>query len=227
MKEPIRVLIVDDHQIILDAFIQAARLPQNRDIEISFTAGTEKEALRVLQTQDFDVAVIDIRLPPDYGKPGDNEAGLRVIKAISEKEQAPKVLGISGVIVAPEFIVRVIRSGADGYVLKKGSKLDEVFDAVRSVHQGGKVYPSEIVQFVVDTEATWLQLTEREQEIWRLIAEGLTNQDIADELSLSIDTVKRYASELYSKIRVSNRAQATRKWLEEQYGLIEIKPSEQ
>lgn len=219
MVEPIKVLVIDDHKSVTDAFMQIATFPRNRDIKIAHTVETEEDALETLRTQSFDVAVVDMRLA------GDNEAGLRIIEATAGQAHAPKMLAISAAVETPEFIVRTIRSGAAGYILKRAAHWDEIFEAIRKVHRGEKVFPPEVIQIVVEGEPTWLRLTGREQEVWQLIADGLTNREIAQRLSISLDAVKRCTSELYGKIGVSNRAQATRKWLEEQYGLIEVKSS--
>lgn len=221
MDNFIKVLVVDDHETILDAIKQFADLQQNYDIRITHTAGSEQEALNMLQDQNFDVAVIDMRLPRIRNEPNDSEAGLRIVKVIKMQFPTTKILAISGELYKPEFILRVIRNGADGYVLKRAARLDQIIDAIRQVCRGEKVYPSEVIHFFVNNDPTAAQLSDREQEIWQLITDGLTNREIAQQLFISLDTVKRCTSEIYSKIGVTNRAQATRKWLEKQYGLVE------
>lgn len=222
MNNPIRALIIDDHEMVLDALKQFVNLQQSSAIEITHTANTEREARRILQDQDFDVVVVDMRLPRDRNEPKDNESGLRIIKIIKQQFPKTRVLAISGELDKSEFILRVIRSGADGYVLKRAAGLKEVIDAIERVFRGDKVYPQEVVRFVVDTGLDTNQPSNREQEVWQLIADGLTNREIAQRLNMTLDTVKRCTSDLYSKIGVTNRAQATRKWLEEQYGLVEL-----
>jgi DNA-binding NarL/FixJ family response regulator len=215
----IKILIVEDQGVMLDALRQYAEQPSNRDIQIVGTAETEEDAIEVLQSRQFDIAIIDMRLPRERGGPRDNEAGLRLITLAAQQHKALKMLAMSAEMEKPAFIIRVIRSGASGYVLKEGATLGDIFDAVRNIYQGRKVYPPEVVQFLVDGNSKSLDdLTEREREVWRLVAEGLTNQEIGQRLSISLDAVKRCTSELYDKIGVANRAQATRKWLEDQYG---------
>lgn len=222
MDTTIRVLIVDDHEMILDALKQAAEQAENQDIKIVHMAKSEQQALEAAEELVFDVAVVDMRLPPVQGKIGDNEAGIRVIRKLAEHPDKPKIVGISGYLETPEFIIRVVKSGASGYILKEGAKLMQVFEAVRKVYNGGKVYPPDIVPYLVEGNSAFLRLTPREQEVWELLAEGYSNREIAYELDISIDTAKRYVSELYRKIGVSGRALATRKWLEDQYGLKEL-----
>lgn len=222
MGNPIRVLIVDDHEMVLDALKQFVNLRQFHDIKITDTVNTEQGALRILQDQNFDVAVVDMRLPRIRSESGDDEAGLRIVQVIKQRFPSTKILAISGVLYKPEFILRVIRSGADGYVLKSAVCLEQVIEAIQQVYRGEKIYPPEVVRFVVDTGLAVEQPSNREQEIWQLIADGLTNREIAQKLHISLDTVKRCTSDLYSKIGVTNRAQATRKWLEEQYGFVEL-----
>lgn len=219
MSTSIRVLVIDDHKSVTDAFVQLATLSKNHDIEIVNTAETEREALEAVQVQRFDVVVVDMQLA------GDNEAGLRIIEALAQQPRPPRLLAISAAVEQPEFILRMIRSGANGCILKRAVNWDEIFEAIREVHKGRKVFPMEMMDAVVESESTWLQLTDRERKVWQFIADGLTNREIAPKLEISLDTVKRVTSELYSKLGVTNRAMATRKWLEDQYGLIEIEDS--
>lgn len=219
MSSPIKVLVIDDHKSVTDAFVQLATLSKNRDIEIASTVETERDSMVAVQAQRFDVVVVDMRLG------GDNEAGLRIIESLVQQSHPPRLLAISAAVEQPEFILRTIRSGAAGYILKRAVNWDEIFEAIREVHKGRKVFPMEIMQAVVESEPTWLQLTDRERKVWQLIADGLTNREISLKLDTSLDTVKRCTSELYSKLGVTNRAMATRKWLEDQYGLIEIEDS--
>ncbi len=160
-----------------------------------------------------------MRIPRVPNGPKDNEAGLRVIRAAAGRAGAPRFLAISGVLQEPEFILRAHDAGAAGYLLKQSEGWSELFDAIRKVHQGRKAYPSEIVDWVLDGTLKKPKLTEREQEIWKLIADGLQNAEIAHELSISVDAVKRNTTELYSKIGVTNRAEAVRLWMETQYGM--------
>lgn len=220
----IKVMIIEDHEMLLDALKSTAELAQNRDIEIVCTARNEQEALEVLQDYNLDIVVVDMQLPRALGESRDNEAGLRIIKIISAQRSDLKTLAISGVIESPELILNVLRSGAAGYVLKRGSKLEQVFNSIREIYHGKTIYPPEVVQLAISGDTTKLHLTHRERKVWKSIADGLTNREISQKLYISLDTVKRCTSELYSKIEVTNRAQATRRWLEEQYGLVEIEP---
>lgn len=138
MSNPIEVLVVDDHKSVTDAFVQLAGLSKNRDIEIVNTVATESEALAAVQVQRFDVVVVDMRLA------GDNEAGLRIIETLVQQPNAPKSLAISASVEQHEFIRRTSRSGAAGYILKRAVNWDEIFEAIRKVHRGEKVFPIEI-----------------------------------------------------------------------------------
>ena len=218
MVESIRVLVIDDHKHIIDAFEQFAKLSKYQDIKIANSATTEKAALNILESERFDVAVVDMRMASD------NETGLRIIESEARKPQAPKFLAISGHVETPEFIIRALRIGAAGYMLKKSAKWDDFFEAIRKIYRGERLFPQEVIGFVIDGDPEVSRLTKREQEVWQLIAEGLTVRQIAQEMSLSINTIKRITSELYAKIDVSSRAQATRTWLEVQYGLAEVDP---
>lgn len=214
---PIRVMLIDDQTMMLDGWQRVAAKVE--DINITHTATTEKEALEILERarESFDVVVVDMEMPK-----GDPEAGLRLIEAESKKPGAPRFLAISGVMMSPEFIIRASRIGAAGYTLKTTSDLDRFFDDIRRVHRGERVFPPNIIDYVLDERSTWLQLNDRDKKIWQLIAEGKTNKEIAKELNFSVSVIKTQASELYSKLGVASRTQATRKWMEEQYGMQEF-----
>lgn len=213
MTQPIRVLVVDDHEIILGAFSTLATLPKNHDITILHTVQTEPEALEILKTQDIDVAVVDMRLG------GDNEAGLRIIATMTEQPNPPKMLAISAAVESPDFIAAIMRSGATGYVLKRAMSWDTVFEAIRKVYRGEQVLPREI-EVLMDDKITEPDITKRERKVWQLIAEGGSDQDIAEQLSIPLDVLTQCVDNLYGKIGAMNRAQATRRWLEYRYGVV-------
>lgn len=218
MTNPIKVFVVEDTEMYLGAFLQMAKLPEYHDIQIILVARNEKEALKVMQSQNFDVALVDMQLPIDEGRLLDNEAGLRIVSAITSQPGAPKVLAFSAPLEKPEFIIRVIRAGASGYVRKRGTTPTELFDAIRRVYKGRKVFPEDITQYAIGQESNKPQLSTKELELWQLIAKGHKDKEIADMTNLSLSRVKHIASELYIKIGVANRAQAVRKWVEDQYG---------
>lgn len=212
----IRVLIVDDWTMIVDGWLRYA--VKVEDIEITHTATTEKEALEMLATESFDVAIIDMELVRgDHG-----ESGLRLIQSCANKPDAPRFIAISGVALNPQFIDRARRAGAVGYILKTSSDHDQLFDAIRKVHRGQKEFPQVYYDYLLDRQPEQPRLTDRELKIWQLLAEGKTNNAIAKELAFTETTIKAYVVELYSKLGITNRALATRKWMEEQYGMQEI-----
>ena len=141
MNKQIKVLFVDDIRFIRQSFEEQALTPQNQDILTAAAVESEAEALELLGTQHFDVAVIDMQLPRVPGGPLDNEAGLRIIKASAGRAGAPRFLAISGVLDEPDFILRARDAGAAGYFLKRSDGWAELFEAIRKINLGRKVYP--------------------------------------------------------------------------------------
>ena len=206
----IRVAIVDDHAVVragLRAFLSASP-----DLDIVAEAASGREALAALMTTPADVALIDLAMPGMGGLELTEELGRR---------KGPKVI----VLTMHEdalYARALLAAGARGYVLKRA--LDsELIDAVRTVHAGGAwvdstlgVMPAPVAltapALTVDAEARDAagNLAPREREVLRLLAEGHTNREVADQLELSMKTVETYRARIVEKLHLRTRASLVR-----------------
>ncbi|MDQ7849574.1 MAG: response regulator transcription factor [Armatimonadota bacterium] len=213
----IRVVIADDHAVVREGVKMI--LSREPDIEIVGEAGNGREALDLVAKTRPHVVVMDISMP----EMGGVEATRRV------KEAYPKVNVLALTMHEDEsYVFQLLKAGASGYVLKRGAAQDLV-QAIRSAARGEAfLYPSVARSVLADylkrVEAgeerhRFDGLTEREREILALIAEGLSNQEIAQKLFISIKTVQTHRTHIMEKLDLHNRAQLVRYAIRK--GLIE------
>jgi DNA-binding NarL/FixJ family response regulator len=213
----IRILICDDQDLVLEG-LQAILRPA-ADIEVVGVAHDGAEALELIPQVEPDVVLMDLKMPGMNGI----QATLRI------REQFPQVrVLVLTTYDADEWVFDAIRSGASGYLLKDTPR-EELIAAVRGTATGktyvdpaiaGKIL-SHVAQNAPapDTSITD-SLSEREVEVLRLMAHGLSNADIAQRLYLSEGTVKNYVSSVFTKLGVSDRTQAALIAL--RYGLVDM-----
>lgn len=213
----IRVVIADDHAVVREGIKMI--LSREPDIEIVGEAANGREALDLVAKTRPHVVVMDISMP----EMGGVEATRRV------KEAYPKVNVLALTMHEDEsYVFQLLKAGASGYVLKRGAAQDLV-QAIRSAARGEAfLYPSVARSVLADylkrVEAgeerhRFDGLTEREREILTLIAEGLSNQEIAQKLFISIKTVQTHRTHIMEKLDLHNRAQLVRYAIRK--GLIE------
>ena len=205
MSDKIRVLLADDHAVVRQGIRRF--LEEAGDIEVVAEAGDGAEALRLVETHQPDVAVLDIRMP--------EVTGVEATRRIKERFPQVRVLVLTAYDDDP-YVFALLQAGADGYVLKTASG-DELVHAVRAVHQGGTALSPEIASKVV-RQATSRRpegaadqvepLTSRELEVLRLAARGLTNRAIGHKLGISHRTVQGHLANIYGKLGVSSRTEA-------------------
>lgn len=206
----VRVVIVDDHDVIrvgvkesLDDDINV--VGQGRDVESAI------EAVRVCKPE---VVILDVHLPGGTGG-----GALDVLAEILGGPDSPKVLALS-VSDAADDVVAVVRAGARGYVTKSISG-PELSDAVRRVAGGDAVFSPRLAGFVLDAfnaaggevaqaDEDLDKLTEREQEVMRLIARGYTYREVGEKLFISIKTVETHVGKVLHKLQLSNRHELAR-----------------
>lgn len=202
-----RVAIADDHRLMLDGIKRA--LETAPDIEVVGEAMSGDEMLALLPTVEPDVVILDLRMP--------NGDGLDTLSRIRELHPGMKVIILS-MFEDSEHIDQALQRGADGYVVKSINPLD-LPSTIRQVVEGavhlrgvaiaapeGGTAPAEPAR-----PASGLDLlTERELSILRLVAEGMSNLDIANRLFVTEQTVKFHLSNIYRKLGVANRTEATR-----------------
>ena len=197
---PIRVMIVDDHTMVrtgLSAFIEA-----KPDLELVGEAKNGQEALRVCEQVKPDVILMDLVMPRM-----DGIATTRVIR-----EHWPEVQVIALTSFQDQARVQeALQAGALSYLMKDVS-IDELADAIRDAHAGRSTLSPEAAQALVQAArqgpAPGHDLTPREREVLFLMVEGLNNPQIGNALFVSVTTVRSHVSNVFSKLGVSNRAEA-------------------
>ncbi|MBE0541315.1 MAG: response regulator transcription factor [Verrucomicrobia bacterium] len=199
----IKVLIADDHAIVRSGLKQI--LAETSDIVVAGEAADGREALDKVQTQEFDVLVLDITMP--------GRSGLEILKDIKRGKPALPVLVLS-MHAEEQFATRMLRAGAAGY-LNKESAPEELVKAIRKVYSGGKYVSAAQAERMVgelhsdSTKQPHELLSDREYEILCLIASGKTASQIARELALSVKTVSTYRARILEKMNLSTNAQLT------------------
>ncbi len=201
----IKVLIADDHAVVREGTRQI--LEQEPDISVVAEAGDGEEAVRMAEEFKPDVAIIDIAMP--------RVDGIEATKQIKAQHPEIAVL-IFSAYDDDQFVFSLVEAGAAGYLLKSIRGRDLV-NAVRSVYSGESVLHPTIARKVLNRFAPSADkpqqvlaevLTQREIEVLKLATRGLSNQDIADELCLSLRTVQAHLGHIFNKLKVSSRTEA-------------------
>ena len=206
---PTRVLLADDHDILRQGLKLLLSL-QPEEIQVVGEARTGREAVELARTLQPDVIVMDITMP--------DMDGLEACRIIHQEQPATSVLMLT-MHESEEYFLQALRVGAAGYVVKKAAPT-ELRMAISSVAQGGAfLYPGLAKALIrnyienpqaaplasPDTHETALRvLTPREMEVLKLVAEGYTNQEIADQLVLSIKTVQAHRANVMEKLGLHN-----------------------
>ena len=202
--ERVTVLVADDHPIYREGIVRA--INERPDLELIGEAADGREALEKIQELGPEVAVLDIRMP--------GLDGTQVLSAMRRDGLATEVLFISA-FMEPELAYKTVAAGARGYLSKEASR-QEVCEAIITIARGGTALATEaqlgLAQEIQERERRGghgpPQLTEREQEVLKLVAKGLSGPEIAEEIHLSVTTVKSHLNSLYHKLDVSDRAAA-------------------
>lgn len=201
--EKIRVLIADDHGIVREGIRMILAL--HDDIEVVGEAENGQEAVEQAGRLAPDVVLMDISMP--------GLGGLEAMLEILKVKPGTRVLVLTQ-YDNTEYIYRFLKSGAAGYVLKKAAG-DDLVAAIRAVHQGNSWVDPVIADKVIkgflhtpevnEDEALYESLSDREKQVLKLIAEGHTNQEIADILHLGIKTIMTHRTTLMEKLGFHNR----------------------
>jgi DNA-binding NarL/FixJ family response regulator len=200
----IRVLLCDDQALVRSGFRMI--LEARPDLEVVGEAEDGLQAVEQTRTLDPDVALMDVRMP--------NLDGIEATRQIVASSSGTRVL-ILTTFDPDEYVYEAIRAGASGFLLKDVEP-EELVDAIRVVAAGNALLGATVTQRLLErfagsrpTQSPSLdELTEREIGILRLVAEGLSNAEIADRLVVSETTVKSHVSSILRKLRVRDRVQA-------------------
>jgi DNA-binding NarL/FixJ family response regulator len=206
----IKVLLVNEIRLMCNVI--ASALEDETDIDIIGCATTVDEALQIIQNNEVDVALVSTQLP--------NQGAIKLTQSIIGMKPSTKVLAL-GLTENRERVLRYVEAGAIGYVLKDDS-LDDLIDTIRAA-ESGEAYVSpeiaaammerltELAHLFADVEhsvASSSGLTPREIEVLDLIGQGLTNQEIAEQLFIEVGTVKNHVHSILDKLNVNTRGEA-------------------
>lgn len=205
VSKPIRVMVVDDYQLVRDGLRSV--IERQPDLAVVGEAGTADEAVRVADKCAPDIIVMDVRLGTD--------SGIEATREIRSRHSRTRVLMLTS-FADDEALYASVMAGASGFVLKQ-IKLDGLLEAIRNVAHGEELISEEEVGAVFKRiergshsypDSRLSSLTPQEDKVLGLIADGLTNREIALELGLAEKTVKNYISNVLSKLEVKRRAEA-------------------
>ncbi len=210
------VVLVDDHHVVRSGL--RLLLDRQEDIDVVGEAGNAKDAVFRARALKPDVILLDVVMP--------GESGIEVLPKLLKESPKTKVLVLS-MQDDPSYVREAFAAGASGYVLKEAAD-EEVVSAVREVAAGGNyVHPALGARMVAaeakeraESEAD--PLSEREREVLRLLALGHTNQEIAQQLYISVRTAESHRAHIMQKLRLTTRAELVRYALT--HGLLDEEP---
>lgn len=195
----IKIFIADDHYMVVEGI--RSLLQHEKNIEWLGHALNAASCMYFLKQQQPDVLLLDINLP--------DMSGLDLCKEIKENYPSIKIIGLSS-FNQQSYIQKMMQQGASGYVLKNATK-DEILDAIGTVINGDTYLSSEAASTIKDNKDAQIPvITRRENEVLILIADGLTNNQIAEKLFISATTVDTHRNSLLAKFEVKNTANLIR-----------------
>lgn len=215
--EKIKVVLADDHLVVRSGIKNL--LENEGDIAVIGEASNGEEALQAVDKLHPDLLIIDIRMPVMNG--------LEATHKLTENSPNSKVLILS-MHDDEDYILQSVESGASGYLLKDTSK-EEFLKAIKTIHQGGKYFSGDISQVLVNnyltrkdrkithktTGVNQYEITKRERQILKMIAAGIANKEIAEQLGKSIRTIETHRFNIMKKLKVNNVVELLKKIEEE------------
>jgi NarL family two-component system response regulator LiaR len=199
-EQLIRVLLVDDHLLVRDGL--SLLLSTFDNVEVVGVAADGQEAITLCNQLQPDIILMDIMMP--------NIDGPTATARICADHPQVKVIALTS-FVDEELVQKAIQAGAIGYLLKNASA-DQLAEAIQAAIQGRATFDPAVAQVLVEAAgqppSPGFDLTPREKEVLALLVDGKRNKDIAQELSLSMGTVRVYVSNILSKLEAGNRTEA-------------------
>ncbi len=218
MSEKIRVLLADDHALVrqgIRQFLEAAD-----DIVVVGEAADGAQAVRLVEELEPDVALLDVQMP--------GTSGIEAMRQIKARFPAVRALVLTAFDDDP-YVFALLQAGANGYLLKT-AEMDDLLRAIRAVHRGESALSPEVTgkvlrQLQAGRPAAAAEqvesLTQREVEILRLAARGLTNKAIGLEVGVSDRTVQGHLANIYGKLGVASRTEAVTEALKRGWIVLE------
>lgn len=197
----IKVMIVDDQPIVRDGLKMILSLSE--DLEVVHTASNGEEAFKLCEENKFDIILMDIRMPV--------MDGVKATKAIKEKYPEVKII-ILTTFNDDQYIFEALKNGASSYLLKDVES-KELINTIKIIYLGGTVLGNSVAKRLVsrisgtDESQDSQSLTQRELEISKLVAEGMSNKEIAAKLYITEGTVKNHITNILSKLGLNHRTQ--------------------
>lgn len=213
MSNTIRVVLADDHVFVRDGI--KSLLENEANIQVVGEATDGLEALKIVETEQPDLLILDIRMP--------NLTGIEVVEKLRSQNNFVKIVMLS-MHESEEYVLKSIKAGADGYLLK-GSSKEEFLKAVHTVANGGKYFSGDISSILIGqlsnsgTAAVEskqsldedMMITKREKEILKLLLSGKGNKEIAEALDISKRTAEVHRFNLMKKLKVKNLMELSNK----------------
>lgn len=199
----IRILIADDHAIVRSGLKQI--VSSAPDLEVAGEATTSQEVLNLIRKQPWDIIVLDINMP--------GRSGIETLKEIKRDYPKLPVLMLS-MYPEDQYAVRALKAGAAGYLTKESAP-EELLIAIRKVLRGGKYISATVAEHLVfaldvnPNKPLHMLLSDREYQIFCLIASGKTVSEIADELAISVKTVSTHRTRILEKMQMRTNAELT------------------
>ncbi len=219
MSSTIRVVLADDHVFVRDGI--KSLLENEANIEVVGEAIDGADALEVVAETKPDLLIVDIRMP--------NLTGIEVVEKLRSEKNTVKIIMLS-MHESEEYVLKSIKAGADGYLLK-GSSKEEFLKALHTVSAGGKYFSGDISSILISqltngssslepkqTLGEEMMITKREKEILTLLLSGKGNKEIAEALDISKRTAEVHRFNLMKKLKVKNLMELSNKATE--YSLI-------
>jgi len=206
MDKKIRIVVADDHEVVREG--TRTLIEREADMEVIGSAPDGEEALKLIQEKRPDVAIIDISMP--------KLSGIEVTKRVKKELPETAVLILTA-YDNDEYVFALLEAGAAGYLLKDVPG-HEIVQAIRSVFSGESVLHPSIARKVIQRALSGTvktgqgktedDLSEREKEVLKLAAKGMSNKDIGDNLCISIRTVQGHINSIFHKLSVGSRTEA-------------------